>query len=364
MSFSSHIRNLPRWATPVAGASAVLLALTSALLFAISMGVVRFERSESSEAANGTDASPTEIGTPAAVGGAKSGATEDPEAASSPSDLQPEWSKWGADEPEDLAWAGGERWDHESEVEELTSLDCVIEPHQIVSIRSPVSGLIDAIHFERSDLVEEGEVLVELESGAERAAVDLARLRAEVNATLKSREATLKLSKQRNDRAAHLYASNALSLDLREEVDTEAELARFELQRAADEHNLAKLELRQALERLKRRTIRSPISGVVIERVMSPGEVVDDEIILRLARIDSLRVEIVLPAASFGSIRPGTKAAVIPEIPGDQVHMGSVTIVDRVIDAASGTFGARLELPNPDGSIPSGLHCQVRFVDE
>ena len=129
-----------------------------------------------------------------------------------------------------------------------------------------------------------------------------------------------------------------------------------------NEHSLAKLEHLQALERLKRRTIRSPISGVVIERPMSPGEVVDDEIILRLAQIDPLRVEIVLSAESFGSIHPGTKVAVIPEIPGDEVQTASVTIVDRVIDAASGTFGARLELPNPQGSIPSGLHCQVRFL--
>jgi len=89
-----------------------------------------------------------------------------------------------------------------------------------------------------------------------------------------------------------------------------------------------------------------------------------ESIILRVAQIDPLGVEIVLPAESFGSIQPGTKAAVIPEIPGDEVHMGSVTIVDRVVDAASGTFGARLELSNPDGTIPSGLHCQVRFLEE
>ena len=41
-----------------------------------------------------------------------------------------------------------------------------------------------------------------------------------------------------------------------------------------------------------------------------------------------------------------------------------VTIVDRVVDAASGTFGVRLELPNPDRDIPVGLQCQVRFLTE
>jgi len=34
-----------------------------------------------------------------------------------------------------------------------------------------------------------------------------------------------------------------------------------------------------------------------------------------------------------------------------------------VIDAASGTFGVRLELPNPSQDIPSGLHCRVRFLE-
>ncbi|MFB3111528.1 MAG: efflux RND transporter periplasmic adaptor subunit, partial [Gemmatimonadales bacterium] len=35
-----------------------------------------------------------------------------------------------------------------------------------------------------------------------------------------------------------------------------------------------------------------------------------------------------------------------------------------VIDSASGTFGVRLELPNPDHSIPGGVHCQIQFLDE
>ena len=34
----------------------------------------------------------------------------------------------------------------------------------------------------------------------------------------------------------------------------------------------------------------------------------------------------------------------------------------RVIDPASNTFGVRLELPNPDYRLPSGLKCTVRFA--
>ena len=36
-------------------------------------------------------------------------------------------------------------------------------------------------------------------------------------------------------------------------------------------------------------------------------------------------------------------------------------IVDKVVDSASGTFGVRLELPNPAGNMPAGVKCKVRF---
>ncbi len=42
-------------------------------------------------------------------------------------------------------------------------------------------------------------------------------------------------------------------------------------------------------------------------------------------------------------------------------HAATVKIVDKVIDAASGTFVARLELPNPTYTLPGGLRCQAEF---
>jgi RND family efflux transporter MFP subunit len=244
-------------------------------------------------------------------------------------------------------------------------LDCIIEPSVEVEIGSPVLGLIESVHAERGDLVEAGQVLVELESGAEKAAAEVARTRASMRGTIQSREASLALGNRRLERASKLFEENALSADLREQSETEAELARLELQQARENQRLASLQHAQALELLKRRTIQSPISGIVVDRGMAPGEVVDDDdTILTVAQIDPLHVEVILPSALYGSIEPGMRAAVVPEFPGDQVHVASVTIVDRVIDAASGTFGVRLELPNPDHAIPGGLHCQVRFDAE
>lgn len=245
-----------------------------------------------------------------------------------------------------------------------SKFDCLIEPRVVVSIGSPITGLIEAVNVERGDSVEAGQVVAQLESSVEKAAVKLAQLRAQVDGAIKSRETSMALGVKRLDRANQLFRNHALSLDLRDEAETGAEVARLDLQQARENQRLASLELEQAIQMLNRRTVRTPVSGVVVDRLMSAGEIVDKQTILTVAQVDPLRVEVVLPSAMFGSVRTDMRAAVEPEHPGDRVHVASVKIVDRIIDAASGTFRVLLDLPNPDRQIPGGLHCQVRFLTD
>ena len=64
----------------------------------------------------------------------------------------------------------------------------------------------------------------------------------------------------------------------------------------------------------------------------------------------------------IGAIKAGMATEVTPENPGGQkVYKATATIFDRVIDAASGTFGLRLDLPNPQYRLPAGLKCKVAF---
>jgi membrane fusion protein (multidrug efflux system) len=82
---------------------------------------------------------------------------------------------------------------------------------------------------------------------------------------------------------------------------------------------------------------------------------------MKLAQIDPLRVEVFAPVELFGKIAIGMQAEVRPEEAMGGVHTATVTVVDRLIDAASATFGVRLELPNPELAVPAGLRCRVRF---
>jgi multidrug efflux pump subunit AcrA (membrane-fusion protein) len=75
-------------------------------------------------------------------------------------------------------------------------------------------------------------------------------------------------------------------------------------------------------------------------------------------------VEVIMPVRTLGSVKVGMQAQVKPEAPVGGVYKAKVTIVDKVVDAASGTFGVRLELPNPDYRLPPGLKCKVLFLNQ
>jgi multidrug efflux pump subunit AcrA (membrane-fusion protein) len=127
---------------------------------------------------------------------------------------------------------------------------------------------------------------------------------------------------------------------------------------------MAELEAKRSYELVALRTLRSPFTGIVIDRFQSPGEIATTNInqpIMKLARIDPLHVEVVLPVSSYGGVKIGMTGSVVPEKPLQGSYSARVKVVDRIVDAASGTFGVRLELPNPKGAIPAGVKCRVRF---
>jgi len=245
---------------------------------------------------------------------------------------------------------------------DLPELDGLIEPYMVVKVGSGVAGILEAVTVDRGDFVQKGQVLAELDSGVERATLELARARAEMEETISLKKARLDFVAREEERRDRLYRQGALPYYDRDEARTNKIMAQCELQDAIEKKRLAALEVIQAEEALKRRKIRSPIHGVVKERFLSPGERVEDQPIMELAQMDPLNVEVIAPVKYLGFIRVGMKALVFPEEPVGGKYVGRVTIVDRVIDAASGTFGIRVELPNPGNRIPAGLKCRVRFL--
>ena len=239
--------------------------------------------------------------------------------------------------------------------------DCLIEPLTIIELGSPVQGIIQSVTVRESDLIEAGQVLATLDSSVERAALDQARARARMTGEIGSREAELELARQSKARIDELFEKSMASKQQRDEAHAKVRVAEMALRQAKDRQALAHYDYKWAEEVLNRRTVRSPISGVVVEVLAHPGEFVYENPIMTIAQIDPLRVDVILPMEMYGQLQPGARGVVFPEV-GDREHYATVAVIESIMDPGSSTFSARLELPNNGRLIPGGQRCEVAFV--
>jgi len=241
-------------------------------------------------------------------------------------------------------------------------LGCLIEPSRVADVGSEVIGILEKLRVDRGDAVTKGQAVAELDAKVERAALAAAQARAQAQSELKAAQSNHEFAKRKKDRTEDLFTKKFVSEQANDQAATESKIAELRLKQAREQQDLAERELALAQAQLGRRTIKSPIDGVVVERFLSAGERVEQKPILRIASVDPLHVEVFVTAAYYNSIRVGSSATVKPEIPGFSQRSSKVILVDRVIDPASNTFRVRLELPNPDGALPSGVRCKVEFA--
>lgn len=244
---------------------------------------------------------------------------------------------------------------------ETANFDCLIEPHMVVDLSSRVDGIIDAILVNRGDRVARNQIVAKLESSVEQAAVDYAQARSQMNAEIQQLETIYAYGLRNQDRITDLHAKQAVPISEIDRIQTDTSIAKFKLAQAKENRLLAELDLIRAKQTLKQHTITSPIHGVVMERYLNPGESVEDRPIVKVAQIDPLRVEVVMPVAYFGKLNQGQTGLVYPEADIGGEFPATVTTLDSVLDAASGTFRVSLRLANSDHKLTGGLKCNIEF---
>lgn len=242
------------------------------------------------------------------------------------------------------------------------SLACLIEPNQTIELGSPVIGVLESVPIERGQSVSKGQVLATLQAGVERRAVELAQTRVQAEAELEAAQSSLELARRKHERTESLVQQNFVSSQALDQSRTEARIAERTVARAREQRRLAQNEWQVANAQLAQRSIRSPFDGVVVEKYLSAGERVDERPIARIASIDPLRVEVLVPAAHFTKFRSGLEGTVVPDLPGAAPRKAVVTLVDGMIDSASNTFRVRLRLDNADRAVPAGARCKVAFA--
>jgi RND family efflux transporter MFP subunit len=244
---------------------------------------------------------------------------------------------------------------------EAAERSCLVTPKQAVDLGSATEGVISEFTVDRGDRVKRGQIVAYLSAGVEQANLDAAKMKASVDAVIKRREVELSIAQEKLDRREELFRRNVASKETYEQALLDEKVAEQALREARADIRSAEMEVARAEQILKTKRIESPVDGVVLQRVRSVGEYVSAQspVVMKVAQLDPLYVELVLPVEAFGQIRVGTRADIEIEEPIRQIVSADIIVVDSVVDAASRTFGVRLRLPNPEYRLPAGVRCRV-----
>lgn len=216
-----------------------------------------------------------------------------------------------------------------------TPMACLIEPFQVSELGSASAGVLQQVLVQRGDIVKKGQVVAELNTSVDEATLNLRRAEA----------AYLSRVVERN---GDLYKRKLLPAGDYDEMTSRSRQAQLQV------------SLQQAI--LAERNIKSPFDGVVAERYAGPGDRVNDNKIVKLAQIDPLIVKVVVPEGLYGQIKDQAQAQVtVNQALSDKPLKATVWRIDRVMDAASGTFTVLLKVENKNNVIPAGIRCSIRF---
>lgn len=246
----------------------------------------------------------------------------------------------------------------------LPDVSCVIMPSLMVDVASSVPGVLSAVNVDRGHIVKRGQIVATLDSGVEQAELALAKARAGIVSEVKLNEVNLSYDERTRDRLSSLEKGEMASKQEQDRAARNAALSKWRVKQAKDISELRTLERARSEEILKRKSISSPISGVVVTRYRTKGEYVKEQPILRVVQLNPLHVEAAVPMEYYGDVTVGMRASIRSHSDTAQAYNSTVEVVDSVGDPTTNSFGVRLSLPNENLSIAAGNKCNLSFIAE
>lgn len=205
-----------------------------------------------------------------------------------------------------------------------------------VTVSNEIAGVVTRIHFESGDAVKKGQVLVEIDSSIERAALATARARSE-------------LALSNVQRTRKLAASNTV---------TAAKVDQDESQLKTSNAEIAQLQAQ-----IDRKTVRAAFTGKLGIREVNLGQYLNPGTTLTtLEALDSVFVDFTLPQQVLHDVTIGLPVNLT--VQGEQTTeaKGAVAAVDPSIDASTRTIRIRASVPNPGQKLRPGMFVDVKVV--
>lgn len=242
------------------------------------------------------------------------------------------------------------------ELIQTVSANGTLNPVVLVNVGTQVSGTVTKLYVDFNDKVEKGQPLLELDRSL------LAAQARQSAASIGNVSATLELARANEARMKALYAEEYVS--------------RQELEQSVQARKSAEAQLAQARAaadkdqvNLNYTTIRSPVSGIVVDRVVDLGQTVAASLqtptLIKIAQdLSEMRIDSSFAEADIGKIQPGQKVRFTVDAFPNRNFTGEVqqirlnpTTTQNVV-----TYNVRVSLQNPDEILLPGMTAYVNIA--
>jgi RND family efflux transporter MFP subunit len=238
-----------------------------------------------------------------------------------------------------------------------------LEPSARVELRARVSGQVERVHFRDGQVVRPGDLLFTIDPRPFEVAVEVAR------AEVARAQARLDLAEQEVERTLPLMRDRIApqsQLDTRRAAQREAAAALA----------AARAQLRNAELELSWTEIRAPIGGLVSDRRVDAGNLVQQgaTLLTTILTLDPIYAvfdtseadHLRLARLARSGARPSDRAGGNPvrlRLADEEgwERQGRMDFLDTALDPRSGTVRARAVLPNPDLFLTPGMFARLRL---
>lgn len=227
------------------------------------------------------------------------------------------------------------------------------------------SGRVMATPVDVGQFVKQGTVLVKLravDAGLRLDEAKAAASRAEANVRLVESQNTL--AQTTAERYGRLLATGDLSREVADQAKTQAETSTQNVATARASLAEAQAQLALAEKAVADVVVSAPFPGFISARNVSVGEYVQPSTpVIKLLKVDPLRLQLVVPGIETGHVSRGQKVtSTVDAFPG-QVFQGEITAVNPAIVQQSRSLIVEARVPNPDAVLKPGMFA-VAQIDQ
>ncbi|MGB7815646.1 MAG: efflux RND transporter periplasmic adaptor subunit [Methylotenera sp.] len=244
----------------------------------------------------------------------------------------------------------------QGDVAQSVSANGTLNPVTLISVGTQVSGRVNKLYVDFNDHVEKGQILLELDDSLFTAQI------AQSQGNVRNAQASVDLAKANEVRMRSLFAQEYVS---KQELDQSIQA----LKSSQAQLDTARGQLRRDQTNLSYSIIRSPVSGVVVDRVVDVGQTVaasfQTPTLIKIAQdLSKMQIDSSFAEADIGNIKVGQKAKFNVDAFPNRNFEGVVKQLrlNPTVTANVVTYNVVVSVDNPDKVLLPGMTAYVNIM--